>query len=77
MLDVCPNCKVKLKLVEKKKVFNFNNPGQIPIKYSLYECTKCREEFLDEKQSLFVSKQLDKAIKSEKKVKVPSGSILI
>jgi len=77
MLDICPICKVKLKLVKKKRVFNFNNPGQIPLQCNLYECPKCGEEFLDERQSLFVSKQLDKAIKKKKKVKVPAGSILV
>lgn len=77
MLDACPMCKVKLKLVKKKRVFNFENPGQIPIECSLYECPKCGEEFLDEKQSLSVARELDKAIKKEKKVKVPTGSILV
>lgn len=77
MLDVCPNCGVKLELVKKKRVFNFDNPGKIPIDCTLYECPKCGEEFLDEKQSLDVVKKLDKAMKAERKIKVPAGSILV
>jgi YgiT-type zinc finger domain-containing protein len=77
MLDVCPVCKVKLKLVKKKRVFNFDNPGQIPIESDMYECPKCGEEFLDEKQSLSVSRKLDRAIEDERKVKAPAGSILV
>lgn len=77
MLGICPICKVKLKLVKKKRVFNLNNPGQIPIECNLYECPKCGEEFLDERQSLFVSRELDKTIKKKNRVKVPSGSVLV
>jgi len=65
LFDICPNCKVKLELVKKKRVFNFKNLGQIPIECNLYECPKCGEEYLDEKQSLFVAKSLDEALKKE------------
>lgn len=77
MLDMCPICKIKLKLAKKKRVFNFDNPGQIPVVCSIYKCPKCGEEFLDERQSLSVARKLDKAIEREKKVKVPAGSILV
>ena len=77
LLDTCPNCKVKLVLVKRKRVFNFENPGQIRIECSLYKCPKCGDEYLDEKQSLLVAESLDKALKKDKKVKIPSGSILV
>jgi YgiT-type zinc finger domain-containing protein len=77
MLDICPNCKVRLELVERKRVFNFKNPGQIPIDCSVYECPKCGEEYLDEEQSRSAAKKLDEALKKERKVKVSSGSILV
>lgn len=77
VLKNCPACKAELKLVTKRKVFNFSNPGQIPLVCVMYECTKCGEDFMDEDQSLIVSKELDSALKAELKVRIKSGSIIV
>ncbi|MFH1623338.1 MAG: hypothetical protein ABIA12_02360 [Candidatus Aenigmatarchaeota archaeon] len=77
MLKNCPACKAGLKPVTKRKVFNFRNPGQVPIVCAVYECPKCGEEYMDEEQSLAAARQLDDALKSERKVRIKPGSILV
>jgi uncharacterized protein with PIN domain len=73
----CPDCKINLELVKKKKVFDLNNHGKIAIECESYDCSRCGQEFFDEEQSLFVAKELDKALKEERKIEIKSGSILV
>jgi len=78
VLDKCAFCGGKLKTVNKKRVFDVgDNPGKIIVKCEFYECRKCGEGFYDEEQSAILAKRLDDALKREKRILVPSGSILI